>query len=409
MATPDWRDLTAQHELTFQMVSQTNFTDTWGELDGVDLASSTLEAAYYTDERTSGKLSIVGGNWKRGSFIRVIHKIPKYKYTNVLGTYIVTDDSATWANGVWHYELELHSSLKMLAGDLLTRPWAIAKGASALSCMKAVLINSGAHSMRSIFGQFGTAADAEVALDTSLAEDKQATTAQIMAAGKSRLECMFALASMSNNRIDVHPHGYISVGKYINPHSKVPKFRIDLSDPRGVAVEGTLSRTTDWLSMPDTYAVQHTYSEEVQSSEKYTRSGTRKDGTTYKAGENKTENVQREIYGEAHLSASSAHSVAKRGYSIVRFESLAEMAPKTDKRAQEIAKERLKAETTELIEWELETVYLPLWEGDVVELVVPSGLYTGVRKCLVKNVSINLETMHMQLTLKETAAGDKGD
>lgn len=405
----DWRDLTAEHELCFQMVSQTNFDDTWGELEGVDLSGSSIEAAYYTDERTSGKLSVVGDGWIRGSFIRIIDRIPKYGYTNVLGTYIVTDDGATWQNGVWRYELELHSSLKMLAGDLLVRPWAIAKGASALSCMKQVLIGSGAHSMRSVFGSFGGAGDAKVTVDTSLAEDKQATTAQIMAAGKSRLECMYALSTMSNNRIDVLPHGYVSVSRYVNPHSKVPKFRIDLSDPRGVAIEGTLSRSSDWLSMPDTYAVQHTYSEEVQSSEKYKRSGTRKDGTTYKAGENKTENVQREIYGEAHLAASSAHSVAKRGYSIVRFESLAEMAPKTDKRAQEIANERLKAETAELIEWELETVYLPLWEGDVVELVVPSGLYTGVRKCLVKNVSINLETMHMQLTLKETAAGDKGD
>ena len=388
----DWRDLTAEHELSFQMVSQTNFDDTWGELEGVDLSGSSIEAAYYTDERTSGKLSVVGDGWIRGSFIRIIDRIPKYGYTNVLGTYIVTDDGATWQNGVWRYELELHSSLKMLAGDLLVRPWAIAKGASALSCMKQVLIGSGAHSMRSVFGSFGGAGDAKVTVDTSLAEDKQATTAQIMAAGKSRLECMYALSTMSNNRIDVLPHGYVSVSRYVNPHSKVPKFRIDLSDPRGAAIEGTLSRSSDWLSIPDTYAVSHKYSEQVT-----------------KDGKETTE--QRELYGVAKVAASSAHSVGRRGYSIVKVESLPELTTKTAKAATEVAQKKLAQEQVELIEWELETVYLPLWEGDVVELVVHDGnaQYRGVRKCLVKNVSIVLDTMHMQLTLKETAAGDKGD
>lgn len=390
MAAPDWRDLTAEHEVKIQMVSQTNLEDVWGELKGVDLANSSIEAAYYTDERTSGQLSVVGEGWKRGSFIRIIDTIPKYKYSNVLGTYIVTDDNATWSNGMWHYRLELHSTLKMLAQDLLTRPWAIAKGASALECMKGVLAGSGAHSMRKILGQFGASADSKVTMDDSLAEDVQATTAQVMAAGKSRLECMFALASMSNNRLEVHPRGYISVGKYVNPNSKVPKFRIDLSDPRGVAVEGSLSRSSDWLSIPDTYAVAHEYSEEVT-----------------KGGKKVTE--QRAIYGEAHLASTAAHSVARRGYSIVHFASLPQMSPKTAKRAQEIAEKRLNSQNTELIEWELDTVYLPLWEGDVVELVIPSGAYAGVRKCFVKNVSINLQTMGMQLTLKETAAAEKGD
>ena len=405
----DWADVTAEHELTFQMVSQTNFDDTWGELEGVDLAGSSIEAAYYTDERTSGTLSVVGEGWTRGSFIRIIHKIPKYNWTQTLGTYIVTDDGATWQNGVWHYTLELHSTLKMLASDLLTTPWVIAKGASALTCLKDVLLGSGAHSMRKILGNFDTAADATVTADTSLAEDKQATTAQIMKAGDSRLKCMFALASMSDNRLDVAPYGYITVAKRENPHAKVPKFRIDLADPRGVAVEGTLSRSGDWLSIPDTYAVQHTYSAEVKTNETYKTSGTREDGTTYKKGDPKYEKQQMEVYGSAKVAASSAHSVQHRGYSIVKFESLPELVTKTSKAASEEAKKRLDAEQVELIEWELETIFLPLWEGDVVELVVHDGIYTGVRKCLVKNVEIALDTMHLSLTLKETAAGDKGD
>lgn len=388
MAEPDWRDLTAAHEVSVQMVSQTNFGDTWGELEGVDLSNSSLDAGYYTDERTSGTLSVIGEGWRRGSFVRIVHSVPKYGWRQVMGTYIVTADPAEYANGVWRYELELHSTLRMLAGDKLTRPWTIAKGASALTCMKQVLAGSGAHSMRRNLGSFGGAADATVEIDTSLAEDKQATTAQVMAAGKSRLECMYALASMSNNRLDVHPDGWITVSRRVNPASKHPKWRIDLADPRGIVVEGSLSRTSDWLSMPDTVAVQHDYTD---------KSGSKSE--------------QKSVYGTATMASTAHNSVARRGYSVVDFRSVPDLTPHTAQAAQQKAQQILKEQSLELVEWELTTTFLPLWEGDVVELVVHDGLaeYRGTRKCLVKSVSVALDTMLMQLTLKETAAGDKGD
>lgn len=407
----DWKDTTAEHVLTFQMVSQTNLGDTWGELEGVDLSSSSLDAGYYTDERTSGTLSVVGEHWRRGSFIRIIHQVPKYGYKATLGTYIVTADDAKWENGVWHYELELHSMLRALAGDLLTRPWAIAKGASSLTAMKQVLTGSGVHSMRKTLGDFSAAASTTVEVDDSLAEDVQAKTAQLMKAGKSRLECLFALADMGDNRVDVIPYGYIKVEKRVNPANKVPKYRIDLADPRGVAVEGTLSRSTDWLTMPDTVAVEHTFSEEVETGEKYKSAGTKSDGTTYRAGDPKTKSEQKEVYGIAKVASTSHQSVGVRGYSIVDFRSIKDITPHTAKAASDKAAEILKRQSVELVEWELDTCYIPVWEGDVVELVVHDGLkaYQGVRKCLVKNVSIALDTMRMSLTLKETASGDKGD
>lgn len=407
----DWKDVTAEHVVTFQMVSQTNLGDTWGELEGVDLSGSSLDAGYYTDERTSGTLAVVGEHWRRGSFIRVIHEIPKYGYKATLGTYIVTSDDAKCENGVWHYELELHSMLRTLVSDLLTRPWAIPKGSSATTAMKEVLTSSGVHSMRKTLGDFSDTSGATVEVDTSLAEDVQAKTAQMMKAGKSRLECLFALADMGGNRVDVVPYGYIRIEKRVSPASKVPKFRIDLADPRGIAIEGTLSRSTDWLSMPDTVVVQHDYTDEVETGETYKSSGTRSDGTTYNKGDPKTKNEQKTVYGTAKVASTSHQSVGVRGYSIVDFQSVKDLTPHTAKRAAEKAQEILKRQSVELVEWELETTYIPVWEGDVVELVVHDGLkaYQGVRKCLVKDVTISLDTMRMQLTLKETAAGDKGD
>lgn len=102
MANVDWADQTRLDVLTFQMVSPTNIEQVYGELDGVDLSGSSLTAAYYTDTRTSGRLKVVGGNWRRGSMIRVIHAVPEWNYKAELGTYIVTDDGATRSTASGH-------------------------------------------------------------------------------------------------------------------------------------------------------------------------------------------------------------------------------------------------------------------------------------------------------------------
>ena len=86
----DWRDQTRKDVITFQMVTPTNVDKVYGELEGVDLSGSSLTASYYTDTRTSGKVRVVGGNWVRGSMIRVIHSIPEWNYKKELGT----DDEA---------------------------------------------------------------------------------------------------------------------------------------------------------------------------------------------------------------------------------------------------------------------------------------------------------------------------
>lgn len=390
MAGVDWRDTTARHVIRVVQVSQTNLDDQLGELEGVDLSGSSLEWGYYTDLRTSGKLRVYGEGWERGRFLRVYHELPDYGYVEVLGTYVVTGDDAEEVNGVWVYELELQSTLQMLVDDLLTQPWVIAKGASSLDAIRQVIGTSGAHSMRKTWAALVDPNESEVELDTSLAEDVQATTAQIMKAGQSRLECLFALCKMGNNRLDVSPMGNPTVRRRRSLAHVEPKFRIDVADRRGVIIDGSLKHHTDWLELPDTYAVSHSFTEKSD-------------------GDSKSE--QRELYGEAHVKASDSHAVANRGYSIVHFESLRDMEPKTASRATEIARQRLREQSVELMEWELSTIYLPITEGDVVELVVRSGMqqYIGPRLCMVKDVEVELGHMTMSMTLKEVYSGDKGD
>lgn len=381
----DWKRTDVTHTLSAVMISQTNFAQTVGALEGVEWAASSLEAAYYTDMRTGGKLRVHGDGYKRGSFIRIVHGVPEFNYSKTLGTYVVTDEAPQRVGGEWVRDLTLSSTLVMLANDLFTQPVPIDKGTRALDAMKSVLSKSGAASMRSAFGNFsGADATSRVAIDDSLADDVKATKAQVLEAGKSRLEAFFALANMSQNRIDVAPEGYIRVSRYTRPASRAASWTFDLADARGVVLAGSLSRSSDWLSMPDTVAVQHDFTVE-------------KNGKTQ----------QRTLYAIAR-NATGPHSIASRGYSIVDFRQVPNISPHTLQAASDYAAKALKSDV-EQVEWELQTTYVPIWEGDVVNLVIHDGdkAYRGTRKCLVKNVDIQLGTMLMSLTLKETASGDE--
>lgn len=370
----DWKDQTREDRLTFLMVSPTNLNDVYGELDGVDLSGSSLEAAYYTDVRTSGTLAVVGDGWVRGSLIRVVHEVPSWGWKRTIGTYIVTDDSASRTSGVWHYDLTLQSMLYGLSTDRLPRPWTVAKNAMALKAMRECM----------------DAAAYAYVIDSG-AVDYKVKTPQVMESGTSRLSCLYSLCSMAGDRLDVDGDGRVRVAKYVKPSSKVPVATIDLTDPRGVALDD-LSRSTNWFQMVDIVAVSFKYSD-----------------TTTKNG--KTTTVQKEITAQARVSSSLHQHHRQRGYTVTDFRSLTELSPQTAARAQQLANQYLKEDAAELVTWEVTTTYLPLWEGDVVDLVVHDGMasYRGTRRCLVRNVELDLSNMTMHLTLKETASGDKGD
>ena len=365
----DWKDQTRRDVLTFQMVTPTNLDKVYGELEGVNLSGSSLTAAYYTDTRTSGKIHVVGGNWVRGSMIRVIHSVPEWGYKKELGTYIVTKDDADWEHGEWVYDLTLNSRLYGLSTDKHARTWTIAKNARALKAIRDSLKN---------------AACPYVVLG---AKDKTYKSAKVVEAGTTRLSALFDIANASGNRLDVDTHGRVTVSPKANPSSKAASFVIDLKDERGIAVDG-LSRSTDWLEMADVAVVSH----------KFTQKSGRK-------------SVERTVTGVATVNSATHQAHAKRGYTVTNFQSLSEMSPETTARAQALAKQALAKDQKELVEWQLTTMYMPVWEGDVVQLNVYDGLsaYRGKRKCLVKSLDLDLAHMTMKLTLKETASGDKGD
>lgn len=361
----DWLDQRREDRIDVYMVPQTNLDDSYGQLEGVELGASSIECGYYTDSRTNGKLVVHGDGWIRGSFLRIVHSVPAWGWTRELGTYLVSDESTSYSFGEWSKSLMLHSMLYALGTDLAPSPLTLGSGAYRNTAIEQILktcnrprISSGAVDMR-----FS---------DTSVLES-----------GRSRLEHLYALCDMEpKNRLDVDGHGRIVYPKYVAPSSKSSSFELNLSDPRGIVEDG-IEVSSGFASMPNRVAVVYRYSDSSGS-----------------------ETVQREI--GAYADSTGALSPAARGYTVTDFRVLDELSPQTQKHAQELADSYL-ADTREKIEWRLKCRYLPIWEGDVVDLVVQGGDYPGRRKCLVKSLALDLGTMHMDLTLKETASGDEED
>ena len=362
----DWRDVTRTDKIIVQMVDPTNIDAVMGELEGVDLKGSSITACYYTDTRVSAKLKVVGNGWIRGTFLRIIYSIPEWNWSTELGTFLVTGDNASRDNGQWVTELTLQSMLFGLSTDKLVRPWAIAKNAMILKATAQCLNAAGRkHNL-------------------SGAADHRLKATRVIETGTDRLKTLFAFCQLTNNRLDVDGHGRVTMTRYVAPATKAPLWRIDLADARGVALDG-LSRSSDFLQVPNVVGVCYKYN--------VTQNG---------------KSVQKEINARAIVPANSPHSSSRRGYTITDFREVNELSPATAARAQQLANTYLQNDQREHVEWELSTIYLPLWEGDVVDLVVPDGerAYQGTRRCMVKNVEINLGTMGMKLTLKEVASGD---
>lgn len=357
--SPDWSDQRRTDRIIVQRVSPSNLDAPMGELEGVVLQGSSVEAAYYSDTRTSARLNVRGGGWSPGEFVRIVHQVPEWGWARELGTYIVTDRAGERTRGQWETPLNLQSMLYGLSLDALPRPWTVAANAMASKAMEQIMAQS-------------------VHAYVDAAGDYKLKGARVIDAGTTRLAAMNELAGLRGARIDVDGHGRIVAAPYVAPRSKAPSWRFDLDDPRGI-VEDSIGFSSNLLELADTVAISYSYSDGGRD---------------------------RRIGATATVGSGSPVAAQARGYRIVDFRDVSELVPATAARASELAQSYLEAGASERIEWEIACAYVPIWEGDVVELAVPDGPYPGVRKALVKSATINLDRMSMRLTLKETNGED---
>lgn len=364
--TMDWKDLSRTDKLEFVMVSPQSMDQTLGTLEDVILSKTNVSSMYYTDTRTSASISFMGPEqYIRNSLIRIVHRIPEWGYSKELGTYLVRANPMVREKGTWTASMTLESRLEGLALNLAKEPWTVASGAYIAKAMQQMLSECG------VQWRFDSM------------NDKKVNSAFVYETGGSYLSRLYDLCSLSNNRLDVDPHGIVTVGAYTAPSAKAPSYRIDLADIHGLAADG-ITLTSTYMETPNRAIVSYRYSESVNG-----------------------ENVEREI--TAHKDSTGNNSITARGYVVADYYSVSELEPATYATALNLATSRLMNQQKDKVEWEVTMPYFPVWEGDVVELIVHDGPaeYQGARHCLVKSQKISLDSMSMDLVLKETASGDE--
>lgn len=381
----DWRDpRCAEGIMHVMMVSQTNPNMVIKEVTGVNWEDSNLTFAYYSDTRCSGNLSLIDSNWERGPFLRFIYELPNFGYKKTLGTFVVTSENPVIKNGQQTNKLVLHSAaLYTLSTDILERDWTI---------------NSGTRVSTAIKTNLSTACRPYVYTATY---DKTFSSPVLIENNHTRLDILFSLAEQANLRIDADPDGRILVTNYTPPAVKSPSYVIDLDDPRGVAIDGA-QPTSDFFENPGRVVVEYNGQDNTISEEEKKR--------RRKYDPNYTDQVN--YVGVANARSGSYTDPSKRGYTVTKFVTLSNMVPSTQAKATSEAQARLSRLVAENISWTLSTIFLPIAIGDAIVLNVANHIeehYNGTRRCFIKSIELDLQTMRMKLQLKEVAAYDKDE
>lgn len=363
MANIDFTDVGEPWTVECFMVDPRDPDSVRGKLEG--FTGGTITEGYYTDTRVSGSIDLVGGNYVRNSRVRVVAS--KGGYREELGTFYVTDDAATLQDGAWKTTLTLNSTLYGLSKDIAER--AVTYGGGTW-CMDAV---------QDIMNLTGTA------YIRSSKRDRMITSPVSMDGGKSYLSRVFALtkSDMANNRVDVDGHGRIVTMPYEPPSSRTATFEIRFDDQRGMAQDG-IKRTSTWNQAPGRFIV------------------------AYKNGDSET---------VASYDVSGHASSGERGYMLANYYTVNSQDGYTWQQLYDMARHYAAVNDSDGAEFELSVAYMGLHEGDVGNIVLPSGDgdagYSGKLKVLVKSVDISLPDMTEKLVLKTASSyfenDDSGD
>lgn len=358
MADVDYTDRELRHRIECVMVNPHDLGNELGLLPCV-VGSTTIDYGYYTDDRCSA--SIETADWdayQLGSWLRIYHVVstPAMGDVRIMrGTFAPYDATITSGAGRTTVQLQLQSALGALGEDY--DAWAMTIGARA----------SASNAIKTICNKVGR----PYRLLPSFI-DYRYTSSSALEAGKSFRSRLYAICSASGNRMDVDARGRLTFEKYVAPSEKYPSMFLDVDDARSVIVDGTVSLGTSQFSRPSRSIVVYKDGDEV-------------------------------ISAQSDVASSSTASFERRGYTKAILHELDDMSsPKTVAHAQQLAAKYLKTDAAPTETWELETLWLPLKEGDVVSFA-PRGLDPfgngKARKCLVQSATET--TSRIKLYLKE--------
>lgn len=378
----NWNDQSLKHVLVFQQISPTNLNKVLGTLRNVILSESSITAGYYTDARVQATIVCHDSNWVRGAFIRITDTVPEKNWSRVLGTFVVTNDDATITNGVWKTTYTCYSLIWTLSKDYRSSALQISKNGSSRTALKSICKTSG-----------------RPYRDT--ASDVKYKAMKVYPVGTTQLERIFDICDATKRRLDVDPDGTLRTDKRTSLGKKTPLYTLDYSAGNTI-MHDDFSRSSNLLELPDASVAYYSWTEQTKQKTK------NKSGKTVE----KTVNTKKELSTEATRVIST--EAGKRPFRIALYNQVAN----TDHNKQEYTKESLKKKAKsyltasyERIKWKGTIQYLPIWEGDVLRIVLPDkyGKYAGNQKVYVQEMTLNLDTMQIQVTLRSTASGDEND
>ena len=363
------------------MVSQTNLNNLIGELRDIELGSSSLTYDYYSDTRTSSKITFHGASqYVRGSFIRIVYTIPDLGYSETLGTYMVTDINHAYKNRSDTVTLALQS-----AG---LYPLSLHKTANAITLGRGTKASA---AIKNLLAQDNRSYVFTASNDYVIASDGLALTSN-----ETFLKEIYTLADLANIKVGVNPQGQVTFVNRTYPLQNTARYTLDANDTRGI-VQNDYERTSDELTVPSEVVVSYTGSDNTKS-DAWKEEMRQRDS-----------NYQDSITITAISKVTGNNSAETRGYTVTRFESESEMVPSTYNKAKSLADTDIKIFSTPDTSWKITTSYFPLSIGDVIEFIPradDNAPYTESHKTFVSSADLNLSSMKWSLSLKEATTYD---
>lgn len=355
--TPDWRDPTRADRIVCQMVSPLDLDEVLGELELEDGGS--VSQGYYTDTRASASLiTLDWGSWVSGSWLRILHQVRGTDYSRELFTGFPTSAAPTLRgvgpSGTISTKVELKSALFGADADVWPPAFTVGAGATARQAIERVCALAGlAHRV-----------------DGTVAEYRFTAT-RTWDSCTPVISMLFDLCDACGARMDVDGHGVVTFSRYVEPSLRTPQFALDATAPDTLVIDGSVSLSSDDLSLPNRSAVAW------------------KDGDS-------------ELIAWSDLPSSSDLSRAHRGWAKTEVHQLQDMPePRTQAHAQALADAWLPSDSTATREWECETLWWEAQAGMVGTFDPGDG--SGPRRVMLKNVdsTLSAKSMTHKLTLKE--------
>lgn len=356
MAEPDWR-AARDDRFEVELVDPRDPGRSLGWLRSIEGIS--LSMSMDSDTRCSAEVSTWGDDgYLEGARLRIWHRVASPAWSEALFCGYVTEVADSWSRGTLGRTYQLKSSLYAMSADLFVGKFVVAQNGSVLQALGR-LMDLCDRPHRVLAG----------------ARDRRFTATKVWDVATGKLDCMHELAAEAGDRLSVDGLGYVTVGAdpALSPRPAA-RFTVDTRDPRSVALSGTsIDHTSTALTVPGRYIVTH------------------KDGDSVTVG-----------WVDAPTSLPS--SPARRGYVLAASREAKDLTGGADE-ARRLAQRYLDAAQGGSDEWSVSTLYLPVREGDLVDLRTwdEDGRVPSLHRCEVKSADKDLLKGEMKLVLRGVA------